>query len=93
MQTRGYLTNRDFRFLNSLTSFPGQLLAQPIEDEGSTFNLNHVLYVNDGSFLFEPHKELNQGAVRLFDHFANSVEVQYGSYGLPSKQNSSTARV
>jgi hypothetical protein len=81
------LSNPEFRFMNSPSSLPGQLLAQKVtEKKGIAFFLNHILYVDDGTFVFESQNELNQGAVRLFDHFAIfGLKMHIGRDGKKSK--------
>jgi hypothetical protein len=79
------LTNPKFRFMNS-SSDKGQLLAQDIKEEGSAFNLNHILNVDDGTFVFESRHKLNQGAVKLSDHFAVfGLKMHIGRDGKKSK--------
>ena len=50
---------------------PRRLIVQPTKSQGKTFNVdNHLLYEDDGCFLFATKDHLEKAPQQLFDHFA-----------------------
>ena len=54
---------------NFFSYIGGRLIAQNIKSKGKIFELMHLLYVDDGTFLFESREELELGAQMIYDTF------------------------
>ena len=53
----------EFRYFPDRTNTkvkPGRLIVQPTKSQGKTFNLDNLLYVDDGSFLFATNDHLEK---------------------------------
>ena len=73
----------EFRYFPNRTNAklqPGRLITQPTKSQGKTFNLDNLLYVDDGSFLFATKDHLEKATQQLFDHFTKfRLQVHVGT--------------
>ena len=63
----------EFRYFHNRANTkiqPGRLIAQPTKSQGKTFNVDNLLNIDDGSFLFATKAHLEKATHQLFDHFA-----------------------
>jgi hypothetical protein len=64
----------------------GRLLGQPTKSNGSSFNIENLLYVDDGAFLFQSHSDIQTGAQKIHDHFAHfGLQMHVGNASTKSK--------
>ena len=65
------LTKPTYRFHRSKrVKEHGRLLAQNHKAKGTLFEILYLLYVDDGTFLFDSREALERGANRIYEHFA-----------------------
>ena len=54
--------------------------------KGTPFNLDYLLYVNDGAFIFENRKDIQSGSQTMYNHFACfSLQMHIGNSTNKSK--------
>jgi hypothetical protein len=54
---------------NFFDKIKGRLLSQNTNSSGKTFEIPHLLYVDDGVFVFEDRLEIEKGTQRIYDTF------------------------
>jgi hypothetical protein len=81
------LTKPTYRFHRSKKAREhGRLLAQDCKAKGTFFEILYLLYVDDGTFLFDSREALEKGANRIYQHFARfGLKMHIGHEGGKSK--------
>ena len=70
----------------NLQTSKGRLLGQNTKAQGSPFNCNSSLYVDDSFFCFQTRQELHQATIELNAHFAHfGLIMHVGSNASKSK--------
>jgi Reverse transcriptase (RNA-dependent DNA polymerase) len=71
---------------NHFAKIKGRLLTQPTKSIGQLFELFFLLYVDDGTFIFDSREELEKGAQKIYDTFkALGLTMHIGTQGNKSK--------